>query len=72
MSANHHPKCKGGRRCVCNSEIEHEHCICSDTACACHAPDAYHMERVSDSSGREYYVPQGARLVVRRGQAVGG
>ena len=63
MSDNTHPKCKGGRRCVCNSEIEHEHCICSDTACACHAPDAYHMERVSDGSGREYYVPQGARLV---------
>ena len=61
-----HPTCIGGRRCVCNSEMPHEHCICGDPLCKCHQPDAYGMELAHDGSGREAYIPHGARLVVRK------
>ena len=61
-----HPRCIGGNRCVCDRGIEHEHCICGDTTCQCHAATAYHMEVAEDGSGRRFYVPQGARLVVRK------
>jgi hypothetical protein len=64
-----HPNCIGGNRCVCDRGIEHEHCICGDTTCQCHTAAAYHMEPVEDGSGRRFYVPQGARLVVRKAGA---
>ena len=65
-----HPRCLGGNRCVCDRGIEHEHCICGVPDCQCHTAAAYHMEPVEDGSGRRFFVPQGARLVVReRGRA---
>ena len=61
-----HPTCIGGRRCICDRGIEHEHCICSVTTCECHAAAAYRMELTHDGSGREFYVPTGTRLAPRK------
>lgn len=63
--------CGGGNPCVCNCDPAHPHTlhVCKDKTCVCHTA-AYHMEPVEDGSGRRFYVPQGARLVVReRGRA---
>ncbi len=64
-------KCIGGNACVCNVSAKHPHTIhvCSVVGCVCHTAE-YHMEKVYDGSGREFYVPQGARLV-RKGKGVG-
>jgi len=44
----------------------HTQHICSDATCVCHSAAAYRVEVVEDGSGRRFYVPQGARLAVRK------
>ena len=60
-------KCIGGNDCICNDVPKHPHTLhtCNVAGCACHTA-AYHMERVHDDSGREFYVPTGTRLAPRK------
>jgi hypothetical protein len=57
-------KCDGGNACICNNTPAHPHTmhVCKDSGCECHTA-AYHVDKVHDRNGREFYVPTGARLV---------
>ncbi len=57
-----HKQCAGGDKCGCNGAVPHELHICRNPRCPCHTA-TYRMELTHDEAGREYYVPQGARLV---------
>ncbi len=63
-------KCCEGGDCVCNDSAKHPHTthVCCNPRCPCHTA-AYHVELTHDDAGREYYVPQGSRLV-RKGKQV--
>ena len=58
-------ECTEHHACGCNGAVPHTLHICRNPKCPCHTA-AYRMELTHDGSGRRYYVPQGARLVVRK------
>ena len=42
-------RCCGGHKCALDIDPEHphEHCVCEDAACVCHAPAAYGLVRIT-------------------------
>lgn len=54
-------KCISNHKCVLNAQVPHEHHICRDTNCACHAAGAYGDELARGRLGY-VYVPTGALL----------
>ena len=58
-------QCAGGDKCSCNGAVPHTLHICRNPKCPCHTA-AYHMDLVTDSAGREFYIPTGARLAPRK------
>ena len=60
-----HPTCIGGNRCVCWRGIEHEHCICSDSTCACHSAAGYGLAKAVLRNGDEVYAAARVEAGVR-------
>jgi hypothetical protein len=48
-------KCSGKHECICNGLVPHQHHICRDAGCSCHAPAADGLVKAVRRDGSEVY-----------------